>query len=140
MKILTCNALNALTLAGALLAAPVFAEDAHHTEQLAQNEQSMPMDQGVGMGQGMGRMDWSRMQDMMSRMHNASSAGERQQIRREHHHAMQAQLGLMSQRMQQSQCPMAKDAAPQQQCLQEMHENMQNMLHMMEQMLQNQDQ
>lgn len=136
MSTFTYQSLSALALAGALLAAPAFAEDAHHPEQLAQTEQSAPM--GQGMGQGMGMMDMSKMQEMMDKMHSTTNPQERQKIRSEHRQALQTQMGMMSKRMQQSQCPMAKDAPVQQQCMQEMHENMQNMMQIMEQMLQNQ--
>lgn len=144
MSTFTYKSLTALALAGALLAAPALAEDAHHPEQLAQNQQGAPsgqgMGQGMGMGMGMGagQMDWSQMQEMMNRMHSTTNPQERQKIRTEHRAAMQSQMGMMRQRLQQSQCPMAKDASTQQQCLGEMHQNMQNMLEMMEQMLQNQ--
>ncbi|MGQ7958426.1 hypothetical protein ACUTAF_12085 [Pseudomonas sp. SP16.1] len=129
------NALTALALAGALLSAPAFAEQAHHPEQLAQNQQGMPM--GQGMGQGM-MMNWSQMQDMMRQMHGTTDPQQRQKIRSEHRQAMRSQMGMMNQRMQQSQCPMAKDAPMQQQCLKDMHQNMQDMLQMMEQMLESQ--
>lgn len=140
MKNVTYKALTTLALASALLAAPTFAEDAHHPEQLAQNQQDMPMGQGMGMGmgQGMGMMDMSKMQEMMDRMHNTTNPQERQKIRNEHRQAMRSQMGMMNQRMQQSQCPLAKDAPMQQQCLKDMHQNMQNMLQMMEQMLESQ--
>ena len=148
MSTFTYQSLSALALAGALLAAPAFAEDAHHPEKLAQAEQGAPMGQGMGqgqgmgmgqgMGQGMGMMDMSKMQEMMDKMHSTTNPQERQKIRSEHRQALQSQMGMMSKRMQQSQCPMAKDAPAQQQCLGEMHQNMQNMMQMMEQMLQNQ--
>ena len=142
MSTFTYQSLSALALAGALLAAPAFAEDAHHPEKLAQTEQGAPMGQGqgmgMGMGQGMGMMDMSKMQEMMDKMHSTTNPQERQKIRSEHRQALQSQMGMMSKRMQQSQCPMAKDAPAQQQCLGEMHQNMQNMMQMMEQMLQNQ--
>ncbi len=140
MSTFTYQSLSALALTGALLAAPAFAEDAHHPEQLAQTEQSAPMGQGMGqgMGMGMGMMDMSKMQEMMDKMHSTTNPQERQKIRSEHRQALQSQMGMMSNRMQQSQCPMAKDAPAQQQCLQEMHQNMRNMMQMMEQMLQNQ--
>ena len=146
MSTFTYKTLTALALTGALLAAPAFAEDAHHPEQLAQNQQDMPMGQGMGMGMGMGQgmgpgkgmMDWSQMQEMMRQMHNTTNPQERQKIRSEHRQAMRSQMGMMNQRMQQSQCPMAKDAPMQQQCLRDMHQNMQNMMQMMEQMLENQ--
>ena len=144
MSTFTYKTLTALALTGALLAAPAFATDAHHPEQLAQNQQNMPMGQsmgqgtGQGMGMGMGMMDMSKMQEMMDRMHNTTNPQERQKIRSEHRQAMRSQMGMMNQRMQQSQCPMAKDAPMQQQCLKDMHQNMQNMLQMMEQMLENQ--
>ncbi|WP_457790000.1 hypothetical protein [Pseudomonas sp. PL-6] len=125
------NALTALALAGALLSAPTLAEQAHHPEQLAQNQQGMPMGQGM-------MMDWSQMQDMMRQMHGTSDPQQRQKIRSEHRQAMRSQMGMMNQRMQQSQCPMAKDAPMQQQCLKDMHQNMQDMLQMMEQMLESQ--
>lgn len=138
----TYKSLTALALAGVLLAAPAFAEDAHHPEQLAQNQQDMPMGQGMGqgmgMGKGMGMMDWSQMQEMMRQMHNTNDPQQRQKIRNEHRQAMRSQMGMMNQRMQQSQCPLAKDAPMQQQCLKDMHQNMQNMLQMMEQMLESQ--
>src|SRR3990167_311392 len=136
MSTFTYKTLTALALTGALLAAPAFAEDAHHPEQLAQNQQDMPM--GQGMGQGMGMMDMSKMQEMMDRMHNTTNPQERQKIRSEHRQALRSQMGMMNQRMQQSQCPMAKDAPMQQQCLRDMHQNMQNMMQMMEQMLESQ--
>ncbi|WP_339462137.1 hypothetical protein [Pseudomonas sp. EA_105y_Pfl2_R69] len=136
MKNVTYKALTTLALAGALLAAPTFAEDAHHPEQLAQNQQDMPMGQGMGPGKGM--MDWSQMQEMMRQMHGTTNPQERQKIRNEHRQAMRSQMGMMNQRMQQSQCPLAKDAPMQQQCLKDMHQNMQNMLQMMEQMLESQ--
>ena len=135
MNVYPRNALTALALAGALLAAPAFAEQAHHPEQLAQNQQGMPM--GQGMGQGM-MMDWSQMQDMMRQMHGTTDPQQRQKIRSEHRQAMRSQMGMMNQRMQQSQCPMAKDAPMQQQCLKDMHRNMQDMMQMMEQMLESQ--
>ncbi len=148
MSTFTYKSLTGLALAGALLAAPAFAEEAHHPEQSAQTEQSAPSGQGMGqgmgmgmgqgMGQGMGMMDMSKMQEMMEQMHKTTNPQERQKIRSEHHQALRSQMGMMNQRMQQSQCPMAKDAATQQQCLGEMHQNMQNMLQMMEQMLENQ--
>ncbi len=129
------NALTALALAGTLFTASAFAEQAHHPEQLAQNQQGMPM--GQGMGQGM-MMDWSQMQDMMRQMHGTTDPQQRQKFRSEHRQAMRSQMGMMNQRMQQSQCPMAKDAPMQQQCLKDMHQNMQDMLQMMEQMLESQ--
>lgn len=144
MNTLTYKTLTAIALSGALLATPTFATDAHHPEQLAQNQQNMPMGQGMGpgqgmgMGMGMGMMDMSKMQEMMDRMHNTTNPQERQKIRSEHRQAMRSQMGMMNQRMQQSQCPMAKDAPMQQQCLKDMHQNMQNMLQMMEQMLESQ--
>lgn len=140
MNTLTYKTLTAIALSGALLATPTFATDAHHPEQLAQNQQNMPMGQGMGPGQGMGMgmMDMSKMQEMMDRMHNTTNPQERQKIRSEHRQAMRSQMGMMNQRMQQSQCPMAKDAPMQQQCLKDMHQNMQNMLQMMEQMLESQ--
>ncbi len=140
MNTLTYKTLTAIALSGALLATPTFATDAHHPEQLAQNQQNMPMGQGIGPGQGMGMgmMDMSKMQEMMDRMHNTTNPQERQKIRSEHRQAMRSQMGMMNQRMQQSQCPMAKDAPMQQQCLKDMHQNMQNMLQMMEQMLESQ--
>ncbi|KFX68746.1 hypothetical protein TMS3_0114720 [Pseudomonas taeanensis MS-3] len=134
--------LTILALTGALLTTPAFAAEEHHPEQLAQNHQSAPMgqgmSQGMGQGMGMGMMDMSQMQKMMDRMHNTSNPMERQKIRTEHRQTMQSQLGMMRNRMQQSQCPMAKDAPMQQQCIRDMHENMQNMMQMMDQMLQNQ--
>lgn len=138
MSTFTYKTLTALALTGALLAAPAFAEDAHHPEQLAQTEQSAPSGQGMGQGMGMGMMDMSKMQEMMEQMHKTTNPQERQTIRSEHRQAMRSQMGMMNQRMQQSQCPMAKDAPMQQQCLGEMHQNMQNMLQMMEQMLESQ--
>jgi hypothetical protein len=83
-------------------------------------------------------MDWSQMQEMMRQMHGTTNPQERQKIRNEHRQAMRSQMGMMNQRMQQSQCPLAKDAPMQQQCLKDMHQNMQNMLQMMEQMLESQ--
>jgi hypothetical protein len=146
MSTFTYKTLTAIALTGALLATPAFATDAHHPEKLAQNQQNMPMGQGMGqgtgqgmgMGMGMGMMDMSQMQEMMDKMHNTTNPQERQKIRSEHRQAMRSQMGMMNQRMQQSQCPMAKDAPMQQQCLKDMHQNMQNMLQMMEQMLESQ--
>ncbi|WP_324731354.1 hypothetical protein [Pseudomonas paeninsulae] len=132
MSTFTYKTLTAIALTGALLATPSFAAEEHHPAPLAQNEQSMPM------GQGMGMMDMSKMQKMMAQMHAAKTPQERQKIRGEHRQAMQSQMGMMRNRMQQSQCPMAKDAPMQQQCMRDMHENMQNMLQMMEQMLESQ--
>lgn len=140
MSTFTYKTLTALALAGAMLSAPAFAEDAHHPEQLAQNQQTMPMGQGMnqGTGKGMGMMDMSQMQEMMDKMHNTTNPQERQKIRSEHRQAMRSQMGMMNQRMQQSQCPMAKDAPMQQQCLGEMHQNMMQMMQMMEQMMDSQ--
>lgn len=140
MSTFTYQTLTAIALTGALLATPSFAAEEHHPEQLAQNHQSAPMGQGMsqGMGQGMGMMDMSKMHKMMAQMHAAKTPQERQKIRGEHRQAMQSQMGMMRNRMQQSQCPMAKDAPMQQQCMRDMHENMQNMLQMMEQMLESQ--
>jgi hypothetical protein len=80
----------------------------------------------------------TQMQEMMQQMHAAKTPEERQKIRSEHRQAMQSQMGMMRKRMQQSQCPMAKDASTQQQCMKDMHENMQGMMQMMEQMLESQ--
>lgn len=51
---------------------------------------------------------------------------------------MQDKMGMMRQRMQDSQCPMAKDDATQQQCIKAMGENIQDMMQMMEQMMDSQ--
>lgn len=128
------NALTALALASALFTAPAFAEEAHHPQGTdAATQSAAPA--GMGM---MGGMDMGKMHEMMQQMHAAKSPEEKQQIRAEHHKAMQDKMGTMRQGMQSSQCPMAKDDAAQQQCMKEMHENMQGMLQMMEQMLESQ--
>ncbi|MCG4455873.1 MULTISPECIES: hypothetical protein [unclassified Pseudomonas] len=146
MNTRTYKTLTAIALTSALLTSPAFAKDASHSEMLAHNEQDMPMGQGMGMGmgqgqgmgQGMGMMDWSQMQEMMRQLHNTNDPQQRQKIRSEHRQALRSQMGMMNQRMQQSQCPLAKDAPMQQQCLRDMHQNMQNMMQMMEQMLESQ--
>src|SRR5690606_1877463 len=72
-------ALTALALAGALLAAPAFAVDAHHPKQAAQAAQGAgPM--GGPQGGGM-MMDMSQMHDMMKQMHGAKTPEERQKLR-----------------------------------------------------------
>ena len=133
MSTFTYKTLTALTLAGALLATPAFAEEAHHPQGAA----TPPATAGQGMGM-MGGMDMGKMHEMMQQMHAAKTPEEKQKIRAEHHKAMQEKMGTMRQGMQSSQCPMAKDDAAQQQCMKEMHENMQGMMQMMEQMLESQ--
>lgn len=141
MSTLTYKALTALALTGALLAAPAFAEEAHHPEEgaatAAPTEQATPAPAGKGMAM-MGDMDMTKMHEMMQKMHGAKTPEEWQKYRAEHHEAMQKQMGMMRKRMQQSQCPMAMDASAQQQCMKDMHENMQGMMQMMEQMLESQ--
>jgi hypothetical protein len=136
MSTFTYKTLSVLALAGALLAAPAFAEEAHHPEEAvgtAASSQAAPA--GMGM---MGGKDMSKMHEMMQQMHAAKTPEEKQKIRAEHHKAMQDRMAMMRQGMQNSQCPMAKDDAAQQQCMKDMHQNMQGMMQMMEQMLQNQ--
>jgi len=133
MSTFTYKSLTALALAGALLAAPAFAEEAHHP----QGADTAPAATGQGMGM-MGGKDMSKMHEMMQKMHAAKTPEERQKLRAEHHKAMQGKMGMMRQGMQNSQCPMAKDDAAQQQCMKEMHENMQGMMQMMEQMMEGQ--
>ena len=133
MSTFTYKTLTALTLAGALLAAPAFAEEAHHP----QGADTAPAATGQGMGM-MGGKDMGKMHEMMQQMHAAKTPEEKQKIRAEHHKAMQEKMGTMRQGMQNSQCPMAKDDAAQQQCMKDMHENMQGMMQMMEQMMENQ--
>lgn len=137
MSTFTYKSLTALALAGALLAAPAFAEEAHHPEEgaAASTEQAAPADKGMAM---MGGKDMSKMHEMMQKMHGAKTPEERQKFRAEHRKAMQDRMGMMRQRMQDSQCPMAKDDASQQQCIKAMGENMQDMMQMMEQMLESQ--
>lgn len=141
MSTFTYKTLTALAFTGALLAAPAFAEDAHHPEEgaatAAPTEQAAPAAAGKGMGM-MGDMDMSKMHEMMQKMHGAKTPEERQKFRAEHREAMQKQMGTMRERMQQGQCPMAKDDAAQQQCMKAMGENMQDMMQMMEQMMDSQ--
>ena len=141
MSTFTYKSLTALALAGALLAAPAFAEDAHHPEEgaatPAPTEQAAPAPAGKGMGM-MGDMDMTKMHEMMQKMHGAKTPEERQKFRAEHREAMQNKMGMMRQRMQDGQCPMAKDDASQQQCIKAMGENMQDMMQMMEQMMDSQ--
>jgi hypothetical protein len=134
------NALTALALAGTLLSAPAFAEETHHpqgAETPAATEPAAPAGQGMGMGM-MGGKDMAKMHEMMQQMHGAKTPEERQKLRAEHREAMQSQMGMMRQRMQDGQCPLAKDDAAQQRCLKAMGDNMQDMLQMMEQMLESQ--
>lgn len=137
----TVKSLTALALVGTLLAAPAFADDAHHPEEgaapAASTEQATPAPAGNGMGM-MGSMDMAKMHEMMEKMHGAKTPEERQKFRAEHREAMQKQMGTMRERMQQGQCPMAKDDAAQQQCMKAMQENMQDMMQMMEQMMDSQ--
>ncbi|MDO9619049.1 MAG: hypothetical protein Q7J43_15395 [Pseudomonas sp.] len=138
MSTFTYKSLTALALAGALLAAPAFAEEAHHpqgSDAPAAAAPAGPAGQGMGM---MGGKDMGKMHEMMQKMHAAKTPEERQKLRAEHHKAMQGKMGMMRQGMQNSQCPMAKDDAAQQQCMKEMHENMQGMMQMMEQMMEGQ--
>lgn len=141
MSTFTYKTLSALALTGALLSAPAFAEDAHHPEEgaatPAPTEQAAPAPAGKGMGM-MGDMDMSKMHEMMQKMHGAKTPEERQKFRAEHREAMQNKMGMMRQRMQDGQCPMAKDDASQQQCIKAMGENMQDMMQMMEQMMDSQ--
>ena len=141
MNRFTYKTLTALALTGALLSAPAFAEDAHHAEEgaatPAPTEQATPAPAGKGMGM-MGDMDMTKMHEMMQKMHGAKTPEERQKFSAEHRTAMQDKMGMMRQRMQDSQCPMAKDDATQHQCMQAMHENMQGMMQMMEQMMDSQ--
>lgn len=141
MSTFTYKTLTALALTGALLAAPAFAEDAHHPEEgaatPAPTEQAAPAPAGKGMGM-MGDMDMTKMHEMMQKMHGAKTPEERQKFRAEHREAMQNKMGMMRQRMQDGQCPMAKDDASQQQCIKAMGENMQDMMQMMEQMMDSQ--
>lgn len=145
MSTLTYKALTALALTGALLAAPAFAEEAHHPEEgaatAAPTEQATPAPAAKGMGMGMGMMgdmDMTKMHEMMQKMHGAKTPEEWQKYRAEHREAMQKQMGTMRNRLQQGQCPMAKNDAAQQQCIKAMDENMQDMLQMMEQMMDSQ--
>jgi hypothetical protein len=133
MSTFTYKSLTALALAGALLAAPAFAEEAHHPEEGAAT--AAPAGKSMGM---MGGKDMSKMHEMMQQMHAAKTPEEKQKLRAEHHKAMQDKMGMMRQGMQNSQCPMAKDDAAQQQCMKDMHENMQGMMQMMEQMMESQ--
>ncbi len=141
MNRFTYKALTALALTSALLSAPAFAEDAHHPEEgattPAPTEQANPAAAGKGMGM-MGDMDMTKMHEMMQKMHGAKTPEERQKLRAEHRTAMQDKMGMMRQRMQDSQCPMAEDDATQQQCIKAMGENMQDMMQMMEQMMDSQ--
>ena len=135
------KSLTAFALISTLLTATAFAEDAHHPEAdaatAAPTEQTAPAGKGMGMSM-MGGMDMSQMQEMMQKMHGAKTPEERQKFRAEHREAMQKQMGSMRERMQQGQCPMAKDDAAQQQCMKAMNENMQDMMQMMEQMMDSQ--
>ncbi len=133
------KSLTAFALIGTLLTATAFAEDAHHPEEgaatPAPTEQVTPAGNGMGM---MGGMDMSQMHEMMQKMHGAKTPEERQKFRAEHREAMQKQMSTMRERMEQGQCPMAKDDAAQQQCMKAMSENMQDMMQMMEQMMESQ--
>ena len=135
------KSLTAFALIGTLLSAPAFAEDAHHPEAdaatAAPTEQAAPDGKGMGMGM-MGGMDMSQMHEMMQKMHGAKTPEEHQKFRAEHRKAMQKQMGTMRERMQQGQCPVAKDDAAQQQCIKAMQQNMQDMMQMMEQMMDSQ--
>jgi hypothetical protein len=139
MSTFTYKTLSAIALTGALLSAPAFAEDAHHPAEgaatPAPTEQATPAPAGKGM---MGDMDMTKMHEMMQKMHGAKTPEERQKLRAEHREAMQNKMGMMRQRMQDSQCPMAKDDAAQQQCIKAMGENMQDMMQMMEQVMDSQ--
>jgi hypothetical protein len=135
MSTFTYKTLTALALASALMAAPAFAEEAHHPQGSDAPAAAAPAGQDMGM---MGGKDMSKMHEMMQQMHAAKTPEEKQKLRAEHHKAMQDKMGIMRQGMQNSQCPMAKDDAAQQQCMKEMHENMQGMMQMMEQMMDSQ--
>lgn len=84
MSTFTYKTLTALALTGALLAAPAFAEEAHHSQGAA----TPPATAGQGMGM-MGGMDMGKMHEMMQQMHAAKTPEEKQKIRAEHHKAMQ---------------------------------------------------
>lgn len=135
------KSLTAFAFIGTLLIAPAFADDAHHPKgeaaKPAPTEQATPTPAGKGMGM-MGDMDMTKMHEMMEKMHGAKTPEERQKYRAEHREAMQKQMGTMRDRLQQGQCPKAKNDATQQQCMKAMGENMQDMMQMMEQMMDSQ--